>query len=257
MVARARGGGLTAFAFPPLDTPAGGPVARPAGERLGVRVVTGCEFSVAAPWGEMHVLGYLLPESDPQLESFLADCRADRERRVGEMVDRLVGQGIRIGVDDVRAESRGGAMGRPHVARALVRLGHARGIQEGFDRWIGRGRVAYVDKRLPPFAEVARRVHQAGGLVSAAHLKDRGSHAVLQRLKGEGLDAVETRHPSHAGDTRTNLTEYAERLGLLRTGGSDWHGGEGDATHGTIGSEQVPLEWLTALETERTRRVPA
>lgn len=257
MVARAKAAGLTAMALTDHDTLAGVPEARAAGERLGVRVVTGCEFSVAAPWGEMHVLGYLLPERDPQLETFLAECRTDRERRVGGMVDRLVGQGIKIGVDDVRQESRGGAMGRPHVARALVRLGHARGIQEAFDRWIGRGRVAYVDKRLPSFADVARRVHEAGGLVSAAHLKDRGSLAVLQRLKGEGLDAVETRHPSHAGDTRTNLTEHAERLGLLRTGGSDWHGGEGDATHGTIGSEQVPLEWLTALEAARTRQVSA
>lgn len=257
MVARAHRAGLQAMALTDHDTLAGLPEARAAGERLGVRVVVGCEFSTAAPWGEMHVLGYLLPENDPGLEAFLAECRTDRERRVGEMVDKLAGQGLRIGVDDVRAESRGGAMGRPHVARALVRLGHARGIQEGFDRWIGRGRVAYVDKRLPPFAEVARRVHQVGGLVSAAHLKDRGSRALLERLKGEGLDAVETRHPSHVGDTRTNISEYAERLGLLRTGGSDWHGGEGDATHGTIGSEQVPLEWLTALEAEQARRASA
>ncbi|MGH7591752.1 MAG: PHP domain-containing protein [Gemmatimonadales bacterium] len=257
VVARASAAGLAAMALTDHDTIAGVPEARAAGERLGVRVVAGCEFSVAAPWGEMHLLGYLLPEHDPQLEAFLAVCRADRERRVGEMVDRLAGQGVRIGVDDVRAESRGGAMGRPHVARALVRLGHARGIQEGFDRWIGRGRVAYVEKRLPTLADVSRRVHQAGGLVSAAHLKDRGTRAVLKRLKAEGLDAVETRHPSHAGDTRANLTEHAEHLGLLRTGGSDWHGGEVDTTHGTIGSEQVPLEWLTALDAERARRVPA
>lgn len=256
-MARARAAGLAAMALTDHDTLAGLPEARTAGARLGVRVVAGCEFSTAAPWGEMHVLGYFLPEDDADLEAFLAACRDDRERRVRAMIDRLAGAGVAIGVDDVRAESRGGAMGRPHVARALVRLGHARGVQETFDRWLGRGRVAFVDKRLPPFAEVAERVHRAGGLVSAAHLKDRGTRAVLERLKAEGLDAVETRHPSHAGDTRANLTECAERVGLLRTGGSDWHGGDGDATHGTIGSEQVPGEWLEALDAERARRVPA
>jgi predicted metal-dependent phosphoesterase TrpH len=219
-----------------------------------VRVIGGCEFSVAAPWGEMHVLGYFLPDHDPALETFLAGCRADRERRVTEMVSRLFGLGIAITVDDVRAEARGGALGRPHVARTLVRLGHATGVQETFDRWLGRGRPAFVEKRLPSFAAVADQVHRAGGVVSAAHLKDRGTRATLERLRGEGLDAVETRHPSHHGDIRANLTELAEALGLLRTGGSDWHGGEGDATHGTIGSQDVPLAWLEVLEGEALRR---
>lgn len=254
VVTSARDAGLVAIALTDHDTLAGIPEARAAGERLGVRVVAGCEFSTAAPWGEMHVLGYFLPEQDRVLDAFLADRRADRERRAREMVARLAGQGLPITLDDVRAETRGGAVGRPHVARTLVRLGHARGVQETFDRWLGRGRPAFVEKQLPTFAEVAAEVHRAGGLVSAAHLKDRGTRGALERLKAQGLDAVETRHPSHTGDTKANLTELADRLGLLRTGGSDWHGGQGDATHGTVGSEQVPVEWLAALERERDRR---
>ena len=202
----------------------------------------------------MHVLGYFLPEQDRVLDAFLADRRADRDRRAREMVERLNAVGLTIGMDDVRAETRGGAVGRPHVARTLVRLGHARGVQETFDRWLGRGRPAFVDKHLPSFAQGAEQVHRAGGLLSAAHLKDRGTRVVLERLKGEGLDAVETRHPSHTGETRANLTELAERVGLLRTGGSDWHGDSGDATHGIVGSQQVPIEWLEALEAERDRR---
>lgn len=219
-----------------------------------MRVIAGCEFSTAAPWGEMHVLGYFLPEQDRGLDAFLADRRADRERRARAMVDKLTALGLKIGIDDVRAEARGGAVGRPHVARTLVRLGHARSVQESFDRWLGRGRAGYVEKKLPSLAQVTEQVHRVGGLVSAAHLKDRGSRPVLERFKEDGLDAIETRHPSHSGDMRTNLTELAERLGLLRTGGSDWHGGRGDATHGVVGSEEVPAEWLAALEQERVRR---
>jgi predicted metal-dependent phosphoesterase TrpH len=253
-VASARDAGLAAIALTDHDTLAGIPEARAAGERLGVRVVAGCEFSTAAPWGEMHVLGYFLSEQDRVLDAFLADRRTDRERRAREMVSRLAALGLAITLEQVRAEARGGAVGRPHVARALVRLGHARGVQETFDRWLGRGRPAFVDKQLPAFAAVAAEVHRAGGLVSAAHLKDRGTRNVLERLKADGLDAVETRHPSHTGEMRANLTELAERLGLLRTGGSDWHGGRGDATHGIVGSEEVPAEWLEALEQERDRR---
>lgn len=254
VVASAHQAGVAAIALTDHDTLAGLPEARAAGERLGVRIVAGCEFSTAAPWGEMHVLGYFLPEQDRGLDAFLADRRADRERRARAMVEKLAALGLRIGIDDVRTEARGGAVGRPHVARTLVRLGHARGVQETFDRWLGRGRAAYVEKKLPTFAQVAEQVHRVGGLVSAAHLKDRGSRPVLERFKGEGLDAIETRHPSHSGEMRANLTEVAERLGLLRSGGSDWHGGSGDATHGVVGSQEVPLEWLAALERERTRR---
>lgn len=256
VVGRAHQAGVTAIALTDHDTLAGVAAARAAGDRVGLRVVAGCEFSTAAPWGEMHVLGYFLPEQDRVLDAFLADRRADRDRRAREMVDRLHGAGLAITMDDVRAETRGGAVGRPHVARTLVRLGHARGVQETFDRWLGRGRAAFVEKKLPPFAEVARQVHRAGGLVSAAHLKDRGTRTVLERLKGEGLDAVETRHPSHTGDTRANLTELAAQLGLLRTGGSDWHGDSGDSTHGVVGSQEVPAEWLALLDGERERRRP-
>jgi predicted metal-dependent phosphoesterase TrpH len=111
-----------------------------------------------------------------------------------------------------------------------------------------------VEKTLPTFRAVTELVHAAGGLVSVAHLKERGTRAFVERLKGEGLDAVETRHPSHDPDLRARLTDIALRLGLLRTGGSDWHGDpEPGVTHSTIGSQAVPLEWLEQLDNLRDR----
>jgi predicted metal-dependent phosphoesterase TrpH len=253
VVRRAVAAGLRAIALTDHDTLAGIPQALTAGERYGLRVVGGCEFSAAAPWGEMHVLGYFLPANSSTLEAFLERCRADRVRRAQEMVQHLQRLGVELSFENVLQESAGGAVGRPHVARAIVRHGGAIDLGDAFDRFLGRGRPAFVEKTLPQFQAVAELVHAVGGVLSVAHLKERGTRAFIERLKGEGLNAVETRHPSHDPDLRARLTDITLRLGLLRTGGSDWHGDpEPGVTHGTIGSQQVPMEWLDRLDDLRT-----
>lgn len=254
VVRRALGAGLKAIALTDHDTLGGIPEALAAGERCGVRVVGGCEFSAAAPWGEMHVLGYFLPSDSVGLDGFLERCRADRMRRARAMVDQLQRLGVELSFEHVLHESAGGAVGRPHVARAIVRHGSAIDLGDAFDRFLGRGRPAFVEKTLPAFRAIAELVHQCGGLVSVAHLKERGTRAFIERLKGEGLDAVETRHPSHDPDLRARLSEIALKLGLLPTGGSDWHGDpEPGVSHGTIGSQAVPREWLDRLDEFRAR----
>lgn len=253
VVERAAAAGVRAIALTDHDTLDGVAEAVAAGARAGVRVIGGCEFSVAAPWGEMHVLGYYLPDDASEIQTFLAERREDRSRRAREMLARLQALGVGITPDDVAREAGGGAVGRPHVARAIVRLGAAADVGQAFDRYLGRGRPAFVDKVLPEFREVAELVHRYGGLVSAAHLKDRGTRGVLDRLRAEGLDAVETRHPSHDPDTRARLTDLALALGLLRTGGSDWHGDHLGDTHGALGSQAVPYEWLDRLDEARAR----
>jgi predicted metal-dependent phosphoesterase TrpH len=246
--------GLAAFALTDHDTLAGLPEATAAAEKLGIRVIAGCEFSTAAPWGgEMHVLGYFLPVADATVEAFLVKCREDRSRRAEEMVRKLNAAGVAMTLADVQAVAGTGALGRPHVARALVAKGYVNGVQMAFDRWLGRGRSAYVEKRLPAFREVADLVHAAGGVISAAHLKDRATRTVLEKLQAEGLDAVETRHPSHDADQRSRITDWAFELGMARSGGSDWHGDGEEMRHGALGSQEVPLEWVEELEGRRSK----
>jgi predicted metal-dependent phosphoesterase TrpH len=255
VVAAAAANGLSALALTDHDTTAGVAEARDAARPLGIEIIGGCEFSVAAEWGEMHLLGYFIEPGDPDIEAFLESARADRSRRGRDMVSRLVGLGIAVSYDDVARISGGGAIGRPHVARALLEAGHVQTVQQAFDRYIGRGRPAFVDKALPTLGQVSAMVHAKGGVVSAAHLKSFGTLAHLTRLKSEGLDAVETRHPSHTGDYLATITDAALALGLARTGGSDWHG-ESDAagTHAQLGSQQVPDEWLVELRTRRPQQ---
>lgn len=255
VVRRAAGAGLTAIALTDHDTVAGVAEAQAEGERLGVRVVSGCEFSVAAPWGEMHVLGYHLPSGHGAVEEFLADRREGRTTRARRIVGALRAAGVEIADDEVEAEAAGAAVGRPHVARVLVRRGAVGSVNEAFDRYLGRGRPGYVDKVLPAFREVAALVHHAGGLVSAAHLRERAGRGLLTALKAEGLDAVEALHPSHSPEVRARIVATAATLGLLTTGGSDWHGGGGaDHARSAMGSEAVPAAWLDAMDATREAR---
>lgn len=244
--------GLAAIALTDHDTLDGVPEMLHAASRIGLRVISGCEFSVQAPWGEMHLLGYFLPPDALSLNQFLIDARAGRRERGRKMISRLQALGVSVSFDELLEAAGGGAVGRPHVARALFRGGHVNSVNDAFDRYLGRGRPAYVEKELPTLRAVADLVHGVGGVVSAAHLKDRGTRPVLRRFKEDGLDAVETRHPAHDGDQRARLTALALELGLRRTGGSDWHG-EDDTigSHGFLGSQDVPVEWLDQLEAAR------
>jgi predicted metal-dependent phosphoesterase TrpH len=247
--------GLTGLALTDHDTTAGLAAAAAAADDHGLRFVGGCEFSVEVPWGEMHLLGYFIAPGAADLEEFLRGARADRDRRAAVMVTRLSGLGLAISLDDVRRAAGTGSLGRPHVARALLERGYVTTVQQAFDRYIGRGRPAYEPKHLPTFAHVTALVHAHGGVVSAAHLKHRGTREVLAALQAEGLDAVETRHPSHDGEVVANLTHAAEALGLARTGGSDWHGEiHPIESHGMLGSLDVPDAWLDELERRRGGR---
>jgi predicted metal-dependent phosphoesterase TrpH len=252
VVARARAAGLAAIALTDHDSVAGITEGVEAGARHGVRVVAGCEFSVSAPWGEMHVLGYFLPVGNDDVEAFLDRCRSDRKRRAHVMCARLQELGIPVTFDAVLEEAAGGAIGRPHVARVVVSAGGAENVNEAFDKYLGRAKPAYEEKILPTFVEVAELVHAAGGVLSAAHLRDRATRSVLERLKREGLDAVEVRHPRHTPEVRSRIAGLANVLDLARTGGSDWHGDIGPGEeHGALGSQTVPEDWLERLEARR------
>ncbi len=224
---RAQQAGLSAIALTDHDTTDGVAAAADEGARLGVRVVPGCEFSVKAPWGELHLLGYFLPLGDAALEAFLRETRAARRRRGEQIVAKLQGLGVPIALSDVDAQAQGGAVGRPHVARALV------------------AREA--------LSEVAELLHSVGAVAVAAHLGDHGTEGQLRQFQEQGLDGLEVRHPSHAPSVEQRLTRIAARLGLGISGGSDWHGDtEFGGNHAPLGGMHIPLAWLELLEQRRS-----
>ena len=233
--------GLSAFALTDHDSLAGIPAAREAGKRLGLRIIAGVELSVMDDDREVHLLGLHVHDA-VGLEDRLVSVRDGRRRRAIAIVARLNDIGVPVTFSSVLAESAGGAIGRPHVARALIGGGWVRDLREAFDRYLGAGRPANVEKERVTFADGAALIHEHGGLAVFAHPGPDGTRARLQSLAAKGLDGVEVLHPGHSPDDVQRLRTLTDELDLVPSGGSDWHG----ASAGTrvLGAMHVPGEWL-------------
>ena len=256
VVRAAKRASLAAIALTDHDSVAGLPEARQVGDELGVRVINGVELSAVEGESETHLLGLHLSDTTV-LERGLSDLRDMRGRRAARIVELLQSQGVQVTLDDVLLQAGTGAIGRPHVARALVADGWAVDVRDAFDRYLGAGRPAYVAKDQLGMRDAIAMVHAAGGLAVLAHPGSSATRERLEALLALGLDGVEVKHPSHSPQDTARIRTLSEQLGLLLSGGSDWHGA-GDGPR-TIGMMQVPMEWLTRQDerVEALRRVPA
>lgn len=244
---------LTAIALTDHDSVAGIAPARDAGGRLGVRVVAGVELSATDAGNEVHLLGLHLARLDA-IERHLAMFRDTRRARAGRMVERLHALGVPLTLEAVLAEAGDAAIGRPHVARALVAGGWAKDVRDAFDRLLGNGRPAFVPKYRLSLGEAIALVHDAGGVAVLAHPGAAGTRARLEALRADGLDGVEVLHPGHSSDDIARLSTLAEHLDLVPSGGSDWHGARNGPR--VIGCMRVPELWL-ARQDARLRAAAA
>ncbi|MCA1824756.1 MAG: PHP domain-containing protein [Mycobacteriales bacterium] len=233
---RARAAGVDVLALTDHDTVAGWGEAR-GSVPAGLTVVPGCEVSCAVPGAlgdrrrvSVHVLAYLFDPDEPSFRQERDNLRDDRERRADAIVDRLIELGAPVSHDRVREIAGGGAIGRPHIARALVAAGVVSDVSAAFsDEWIGARGRAYVDKyALDPVHAVAL-IRAAGGVAVLAHpgAPTRGETVredVIARMAAAGLAGIEVDHPDHTPETRTRLRELASDLGVVTTGSSDDHG---------------------------------
>jgi predicted metal-dependent phosphoesterase TrpH len=233
--------GLSAIALTDHDTIAGIPMAREARERLKLRVITGVELSAVEGDMETHMLGLHLSDVT-ELEHRLAELRGMRLSRAAAMVERLNTLGVAVTMDEVLQHAAGGAVGRPHVARAIVAKGYAADFKQAFERYLGNGRAAYVAKDKLSLADAIAIIHRAGGIAILAHPGSLGTRERIAALALLGLDGLEVLHPSHSWDDSQRLDALATEFHLVRSGGSDWHG----ATDGsrTLGMMRVPAQWL-------------
>jgi predicted metal-dependent phosphoesterase TrpH len=241
LVAEAVAAGLKTIAVTDHDTLQAVLETQRAANRAGLTCVTGIEMTAVHRGRDVHVLGYFLRLDDPELGSFLEVQRELRRRRVAEMIARLAGLGLAIDREaiDAAATQSGRSIGRPAVARALVSSGLVRDVNEAFERYIGENGPAFVPREGAPPEDVIARIAKAGGLASIAHPGKTGRDEEIARWTTSGLSAIEVFHPDHSAEDRARYGDMALALGLLVTGGSDYHGpGSGRAV--ALGQSVLP-----------------
>lgn len=189
-----------------------------------VEIVPGVELSIHFRGRELHLLGFCFDWEDAGLRQFLDQYQVFRAERAQAIVDRLNDLGINLRMSDVHEVARGGAIGRPHIARALVGRGFVDTIGQAFLRFLRNGGPADVQKQLPSAEDAIKTLHTAGGIAVLAHPGNWVSDRDLSLLKTHGMDGVEIIHPSHDETLTIFYTDVAHRLNLLTTGGSDFHG---------------------------------
>ncbi|MEO0078456.1 MAG: PHP domain-containing protein [candidate division WOR-3 bacterium] len=243
--------GLAAVAITDHDSVGGIDRALAAGRLAGVEVVPGVEMSCTTNGVDVHILGYFVDHHDEGLLQFLARIQTSRTERAERMVRKLNELDIPIRMARVRELARGAAIGRPHVAQALVETGRVASVQEAFDRYIGYDGPAYFPKmQLTPKQGISF-IHEHHGLAVIAHPANYHNDAAVYSCIAAGADGIEVEHPDHEQRHVDHYVEVAQKNGLLMTGGSDCHGGRKQGKV-TLGQVTVPYKYLQAMKNRRT-----
>lgn len=226
-------------------------------------MIPGVEISTDVPLAEVHILGYLIDFTSHSLQDMLARMRNSRLDRARRMVDKLAALGVPVNWNRVLEIAGSGAIGRPHIARALVERGYVSSPAEAFQQFIGRNGPAYVERYKMTPEQAVELVIQAKGIPVLAHPitaagptklmgEELNLEDLLPRLFKAGLSGLEVYYPDYSPQTVKSLLKLAERNNLIATGGSDFHGWGVLPTE--LGQVNVPATSLDSLfEVYRTR----
>lgn len=257
LVDLAQAAGLSAIALTDHDTVSGIDAFLAAGEGRPLRTVPGVEIACQGDGSAiMHVVGLWVDHRSPALLGLLGGIREGRQRRNARMVDRLCQLGCRLDLDAVKALAGGDVVGRPHFARALMQGGFCRSHRDAFDRFLGRGKPGYVQREITPVEETLQVLSAAGGVCIWAHPLMGNSvtgaylRRVVERLRPLGLDGIEVYYADYGPTDTRNAIEHATAMGLLQSGGTDFHGTNipGIALGVGRGKLNTPDSLLPALE---------
>ena len=249
LVAAAASSGVRALALTDHDTMSGWDEAFAAAALHGIEIVPGLELSTVHNGRSLHILGFY-PDAN-KLQVPLNDRLQGRFRRSQEMVEKLAAMGYAI---ELPKTSPGMAPGRPHIASALVKAGHAKSSREAFDRWLGDDGPAYVHYEKFSIVEGIDLLRSCGAVPVWAHpylFRGGGVEEVLKELVDAGLMGVEVYHPTHSSSQIQKLKDFCLHYGLLATGGSDYHGPDPErkaADSTQLNMLHLPLELLEPIK---------
>lgn len=246
VVYKAKKLGLKAIAITDHDTIGGIKEALQVSGETGVEVLSGIELSTEYQGMEVHVLGYLIDIRDDRLLTYLANSKESRSKRILKIVKKLQKLNFPISFEDVLAEAGDGSIGRPHVAKVLVRKGIVSSIGEAFDQYIGQGRVAFVPREKCTPVDAVNLIRGAGGVAVLAHPGLADIDQYIPYLVKEGLQGIEVYHPQHNQTDVKHYLNISRRWNLLATGGSDYHGKDARG-HEALGTATVRYQVVGEL----------
>jgi len=246
---RAQAAGLRALALTDHDTVEGCERTAAACAVKGVEFLVGTELTAEHNGNELHVLAYLVDPQNPKLVAELSKFQKVRQQRIREMVSRINDLGIPLNVEDVFALANCRSPGRPHVARAMVKAKLCRTLDEAFERFLKKGRPAWVPKAKMSALEGIELIHDAGGLAVMAHPGLNRTDESIPDLVAAGLDGIECFHTKHNATAVERYLWIEHKYNLLTTGGSDCHGlSKGKPLIGTVKLDYSHVEKLYAAK---------
>jgi predicted metal-dependent phosphoesterase TrpH len=246
---------LSALALTDHDTIGGIAEATAEAKRHSLDFLPGIEISAEYPHpGTMHLLGYGVDQSSPTLRDLTKTLLAGRDNRNPKIVEKLQSLNVTITMKEVDDEAGGNVVGRPHIAAILQRKGYVSSIKEAFDKYLAPGGLAYFDKeRLTP-RQAVTMILESGGLPVLAHpiqlryQNDAQLDRIVKDLVDLGLRGIEVIHSDHDGNLVEQYSALAKKYGLLKTGGSDFHGRNKEAIQlGVANGRRVPREFYDRL----------
>jgi hypothetical protein len=240
----AKAGGLDVIALTDHDT-VGGIAEAAAAAHDALHVIPGIEISTSYDGTEVHVLGYFVDPTYADLVQFARGALEGRRARMRGMLDRLQALGVSVPFKEVEAAAGPDvqSMGRPHLARALIQRGYVNTFADAFERYIGDAGPAYLPTDLVTAARAIELIHEAGGLAVWAHPRPDVFERDIRRFVAWGLDGVECIRPRCDAADSLRLETVSRELGMVITGGSDWHG----PWHGKLGGFSVTSDDIAAF----------
>lgn len=246
--------GLSAIAITDHDTVDGIEDALDEAEQIDFEVVPGIEISADFD-PEMHILGYFFGQSYLNIKSILDELKKNREERNPKIINKLNEMGFKISMEEVMREAGESIIGRPHIAKVMMKKGYVDSVREAFDKYLASGKPAYFKKdKLTP-EEGIREIAKAGGIPALAHpifldMNLNRLDELLSKLVPEGLKGIEAYYVDNSHEDTGNLLRLAIKHNLLATGGSDFHGSfKPDIEIGTgYGNLYVPYELLEKMK---------
>lgn len=254
LVELARAAGLTVMAVTDHDTTGAVADVQAFARERGFEAITGIEITAVELTRDVHMLGYFMDVRHRGFQDFLKVQRGRRIARLEQIAARLGELGMPVDISAALSLARlqsNISMGRPQVARAMVAAGYVKDIREAFDRWLGSNCPAFVARVGPTPEDVIAIVHQAGGVVSLAHPGRTKIDERIEPLRDAGLDAIEVFHSDHDEALVDRYAVMAAGLGLLATGGTDFHGDPASPLR--PGSVTLPAPEWEQLRAARTR----